>query len=325
MKLETTIMKKILSLILIFSLSFVNSQKKSGMHSQEKFESIFENMNWENKIIIGNGKISVAQDKYTKKLMTIIEAYNNKDAKTYAQFNSVDGRKDVENDLKNQFENNIETVLITPYRIEPTKVEGEDVTRVEVWSNKKISYYNGSKENYWTVDVYIFNSEDLIDGYYSHTFRPGGNEYGLNFGGKFIAEGNANNGRPFVFSNKGEVDFIEKFAEAYNSMNVEALSSLDRVSEVDINTPDNQQLKLNFNDKEFWKSFFKGKESINWNIWAIIPIKIANTDPASGATVYSTHTTIFEDGQEIKEERVQLFFFDVDGNLVRVNGYNKSL
>ncbi|GIR10627.1 MAG: hypothetical protein CM15mP22_0470 [Gammaproteobacteria bacterium] len=34
-------------------------------------------------------------------------------------------------------------------------------------------------------------------------------------------------------------------------------------------------------------------------------IKIANTDPASGATVYSTHTTIFEDGQEIKkEERV---------------------
>jgi len=318
-------MKKILSLILIFSLSCVNSQKKSGMQSQEKFESIFENMNWENKIIIGNGKISVAQDKYTKKLMTIIEAYNNKDAKTYAQFNSVDGRKDVENDLKNQFENNIETVLITPYRIEPTKVEGEDVTRVEVWSNKKISYYNGSKENYWTVDVYIFNSEDLIDGYYSHTFRPGGNEYGLNFGGKFIAEGNANNGRPFVFSNKGEVDFIEKFAEAYNSMNVEALSSLDRVSEVDINTPDNQQLKLNFNDKEFWKSFFKGKESINWNIWAIIPIKIANTDPASGATVYSTHTTIFEDGQEIKEERVQLFFFDVDGNLVRVNGYNKSL
>ena len=248
-------MKKILSLILIFSLSFVNSQKKSGMHSQEKFESIFENMNWENKIITGNGKISVAQDKYTKKIMTIIEAYNNKDAKTYAQFNSVDGRKDVENDLKNQFENNIETVLITPYRIEPTKVEGEDVTRVEVWSNKKISYYNGSKENYWTVDVYIFNSEDLIDGYYSHTFRPGGNEYGLNFGGKFIAEGNANNGRPFVFSNKGEVDFIEKFAEAYNSMNVEALSSLDRVSEVDINTPDNQQLKLNFNDKEFWKSF----------------------------------------------------------------------
>jgi SepF-like predicted cell division protein (DUF552 family) len=318
-------MKKILSLILIFSLSFVNSQKKSGMHSQEKFESIFENMNWENKIITGNGKISVAQDKYTKKLMTIIEAYNNKDAKTYAQFNSVDGRKDVENDLKNQFENNIETVLITPYRIEPTKVEGEDVTRVEVWSNKKISYYNGSKENYWTVDVYIFNSEDLIDGYYSHTFRPGGNEYGLNFGGKFIAEGNANNGSPFVFSNKGEVDFIEKFAEAYNSMDVEALSSLDRVSEVDINTPENEQLKLNFNDKEFWKSFFKGKESINWNIWAIIPIKIANTDPASGATVYSTHTTIFEDGQEIKEERVQLFFFDVDGNLVRVNGYNKSL
>ena len=68
-------MKKILSLILIFSLSFVNSQKKSGMHS-EKFESILKNMNWENKIITGNGKISVTQDKYTKKIMTIIEAYN---------------------------------------------------------------------------------------------------------------------------------------------------------------------------------------------------------------------------------------------------------
>ena len=257
--------------------------------------------------------------------MTIIEAYNNKDAKLYAQFNSVDGRADVENDLKNQFENIIETALITPYRIEPTRVEGEEVTRVEVWSNKKISYYNGSKENFWTVDIYIFNSEDLIDGYYSHASRPGNNQYGLNYGGKFISEGHTNNGRPFVFSNKGEVDFIEKFAEAYNSMDVEALSRLERVSEVDINTPDNQKLKLNFNDIEFWKSFFKGKESINWNIWAIIPVKIANTDPASGATVYSTHTTILEDGQEIKEERVQLFFFDIDGNLVRVNGYNKSL
>ena len=225
--------------------------------------------------------------------------------------NSVMGSKNPKESriaLKNQFENIIETALITPYRIEPTKVEGEDVTRVEVWSNKKISYYNGSKEDYWTVDIYIFNSEDLIDGYYSHTFRPGNNEYGLNYGGKFISEGNANNGRPFVFSNKGEVDFIEKFAEAYNNMDADALSRLERVSEVDINTPDNQKLKLNFNDIEFWKSFFKGKESINWNIWAIIPIKIANTDPASGATVYSTHTTTLEDGQEIKEERVQLFF-----------------
>ena len=43
------------------------------------------------------------------------------------------------------------------------------MTRVEV-VKQKISYYNGSKENYWTVDVYIFSSEDLIDGYYSHTF-----------------------------------------------------------------------------------------------------------------------------------------------------------
>ena len=318
-------MKQITLLLLIFSFGTINAQKKSGMHSQEKFESIFENMNWENKIITGNGKISVAQDRYTEKIMTIIEAYNNKDAKLYAQFNSVDGRADVENDLKNQFENIIETALITPYRIEPTKVEGEDVTRVEVWSNKKISYYNGSKEDYWTVDIYIFNTEDLIDGYYSHTFRPGNNEYGLNYGGKFISEGNANNGRPFVFSNKGEVDFIERFAEAYNNMDADALSRLERVSEVDINTPDNQKLKLNFNDIEFWKSFFKGKESIKWDIWAIIPVKIANTDPASGATVYSTHTTTLEDGQEIKEERVQLFFFDVDGNLVRVNGYNKSI
>ena len=134
-------MKIITTLILVFSLGIINAQKKSGMHSQEKFESVFENMNWENKTITGNGKISVAQDKYTEKVMTIIEAYNNKDAKLYAQFNSVDGRADVENDLKNQFENIIETALITPYRIEPTRVEGEEVTRVEVWSNKKISYY----------------------------------------------------------------------------------------------------------------------------------------------------------------------------------------
>ena len=41
--------------------------------------------------------------------------------------------------MKNQFENSIETVVITPYRIEPSVVENENVTRVEVWSNKRLS------------------------------------------------------------------------------------------------------------------------------------------------------------------------------------------
>ncbi|GIR10625.1 MAG: hypothetical protein CM15mP22_0450 [Gammaproteobacteria bacterium] len=58
------------------------------------------------------------------------------------------GRKDAENDFKNQFENNIETVLITPYRIEPTKVEGERCYKSRsVWSNKNKLLSNGSKEN----------------------------------------------------------------------------------------------------------------------------------------------------------------------------------
>ena len=61
MKLKTTIMKKILSLILIFSLSFVNFKKNLECIHKKSLKG-FENMNWENKIITGNGKISVAQD-----------------------------------------------------------------------------------------------------------------------------------------------------------------------------------------------------------------------------------------------------------------------
>ena len=106
-------------------------------------------------------------------------------------------------------------------------------------------------------------------------------------------------------------------------MNIDELVNMDRVSEVVINTPTAETITINFKDKEFWKGFYDSKESVNWNIWAIIPIKIANTDPASGATVYSTHTTKLNNGEEIKEERVQLFFFDVEGNLERVNGYSK--
>ena len=317
-------MKK--TLTILFLLLFVTntySQKKSGMHSQEKFESVFENLDWENKIITGNGKISVGKNKFTQKVLSMLEAFNNKDAKAYASFNVVQSREDVENDLKNQFENSIETVVITPYRIEPSVVENENVTRVEVWSNKKIKYYNGSKENIWAVDVYIFNEDELIDGYYSHDFRPYENEFGLSFGGKFISSQNKASGNPFVFSNRGEVEFIEKFAEAYNNMNIDELVNMDRVSEVVINTPTAETITINFKDKEFWKGFYDGKESVNWNIWAIIPIKIANTDPASGATVYSTHTTKLNNGEEIKEERVQLFFVDVEGNLERVNGYSK--
>ena len=42
------------------------------MHSQEKFESVFENPDWEQNYY-GNGKISVGKNKFTQKVLSMLK------------------------------------------------------------------------------------------------------------------------------------------------------------------------------------------------------------------------------------------------------------
>ena len=136
----------------------------------------------------------------------------------------------------------------------------------------------------------------------------GDNEIGLSTGGKFIGLNPENeySGRPFVFSNRGEVETMEKFLEAANNLDVEAASEF-------ISYP------LSYNGMELTKEDmiqeFASRESQSWKPWSMIPIKIYDTDPTSGLIVQSRAKIVRKDGSVMEFEASETYFFDLEEKL----------
>ena len=54
-------------------------------------------------------------------------------------------------------------------------------------------------------------------------------------------------------------------------------------------------------------------------------MKIQNTDPESGVTVFSREKRVSKDGTVWEKELVEWFFFYMDGKISRVTQYAKDL
>jgi len=54
-------------------------------------------------------------------------------------------------------------------------------------------------------------------------------------------------------------------------------------------------------------------------------VKIQNTDPESGVTVFSREKRVSKDGTVWEKELVEWFFFYMDGKISRVTQYAKDL
>ena len=143
-------------------------------------------------------------------------------------------------------------------------------------------------------------------------------EYGLAEGGKFVGRNpeNVNSGRPFVFSNRGEVEKLESFLEAANNMDADAALEF-------LTNP------FTFNGSEMThddlKKLMAGRKSQNWQAWSMIPIKIKDTDPQSGLIVWSTARVESNEGEVWEADLSKTYFFDLDGKISSVTQYSKPL
>tara|TARA_B100000767_G_scaffold157895_1_gene148354 strand:+ start:217 stop:363 length:147 start_codon:yes stop_codon:yes gene_type:complete len=45
-----------------------------------------------------------------------------------------------------------------------------------------------------------------------------------------------------------------------------------------------------------WESLFDTYIELSWEIYTIVPLKIQNTDPESGVTVFSIEKRVLDDG-----------------------------
>ena len=212
----------------------------------------------------------------------------------------------------------MKTVSNVPLAIMPIKVIGSSDEIVMLQSEETRVANNGSKEKLNLFELFQFNKEGKISNFQQYSSIPKSNEYGQTSGGKFFSK-DENNGRAFQFSNRGEVEMIEKFNKAYNAMDIPATMDFfaDKINITDF---DGNKIVL---EKKDMPAIFASYKSLDWKITAILPFKIAYTDPASAIMVSSTEKRVSKDGTVWDRSIIEYFYFNNAGKISSIDQYSR--
>ena len=302
-------MKRILIFLitLSLSLSMYNCNNSAGVN-------LIKGEDYEKSYSMGN-------DIMTSKLQKLSKAYSNKDSETLLKYYDEDflGENGVE-DTVNWLES-MDSISMNPYVIIPIKIQGEDETRVLAWSKEERHYKNGSYEKLDLMEYFSFNSDGKVDGFKQWKTIDSSN-FGKSYGGKFIGRNPENeyNGRPLVFSDRKEVDIIEKLVKDYNEMNIEEFVKPFSDQTV-LNTYDGKRLKMK---KSEMSSLFDDYKSVNWVPYSIVPLKIYDTDAASAVQVMSKETRVFKNGKVWEKELFEIFYLNLDGKITSMTQFARD-
>lgn len=295
-------MKKIILLGALITLTFSVSAQTAG------------------KMLYGSdaGKgFQFGSEKNSQTLLEFIKAYNAKDGEKELSFYTPEmQQKRAENTKKwNAY---MKTVSNVPLAIMPIKVAGSNDEIVMLQSEETRVANNGSKEKLHLFELFQFNKEGKISNFQQYSSIPKTNEYGQTSGGKFFSK-DENNGRAFQFSNRGELEMIEKFNKAYNAMDIPATMEFfaDKINVTDF---DGNKVVL---EKKDIPAIFANYKSLEWKIIAILPFKIAYTDPASAIMVSSTEKRVSKDGTVWDRSIVEYFYFNNAGKISGIDQYSR--
>ena len=187
-------------------------------------ESAGKNMPFNGEENENYGKAYVlASDDYMDKALALTDAYSNLDKELFSSL-VTEEMKPFADQMDDQ-----ESYSWKPWAMVPLRMVDDNGAFVVSWSYDTSVQKNGSKSATHYIDILRFNDEDegKLSGMWS-TMRPDveNSEYGIREGGKFLGLNPENeySGRPFVFSNRGEVETMEKFLEAANNLDVEGFS-----------------------------------------------------------------------------------------------------
>ena len=296
---------KILALLLIFQMSAQNV-KTSGQW-----------LTGENK-----GKSFVlASDEYMDLYLGTVAAYNAGDVeKELSYYEATFGAENRE--FTTNWHASTEKVTNTPEVILPVRLQGSDDALVLSWSTEDRLWNNGSTEKMSLMEVYSFNKDKKISDFSQWYRIDRNNEFGRRVGGKFYGETETEyTGRPLVFSNRGEVEVIEQLMQDYNNMNAEGFFGVFAEGAV-IEGFEGEVTPITL---EMLQGYFDTLASVSWKLYAIVPLKIYNTDPASGVTVFSREVRTSKDGSVWEKDLVENFYFNVSGKIDRVIQFSRDI
>ena len=269
----------------------------------------------------------LADDKYMDIIQKSTDAYNNRD---WNAMKSLYRDEFVENSAENMinyFENEVETLNMDIYSMLPVRIEGSDITRVLTWATEDRLFQNGQKERHNIFEIYYVDGEGKLGGWnqwYTANPNPNFTSHGLPQGGK-IYTNNEFDGRPLVFSNRGEVEIMEAVVEAYNNKDVEGFLEHFADEWQATDHEGNTETRTKADAKIRMQQWFDNSETIEWKPWSIYALKIKDTDPGSGITVRSTEKRVGKDGSVWEKRLVEWFYFDPNGKITRFSQFAQDI
>jgi hypothetical protein len=264
----------------------------------------------------GNAYV-LADDKYMDIVQQSTDAYNNRD----------DFVENSAENMTNYFDNDVESLDMNITAMLPVKIKGSDITRVLTWAVEDRQFQNGQKESHNIFEIYYIDEEDKLGGWnqwYRINSDPEVTSHGLPEGGK-IYTNNEFDGRPLVFSNRGEVEIMEAVVEAYNNKDVDGFLKHFADEWQATDHEGNTETRTQADAKEKMQKWFDESETIEWKPWSIYALKIKDTDPGSGITVRSTEKRVGKDGSVWEKRLVEWFYFDLDGKITSFSQFAQDV
>ena len=261
----------------------------------------------------------LGSEKSSQVILDAVKAYNANDSEKELSYYSEEMQKKT-GDFNKKWHAYAKKLNDVPYAILPIKVAGSTDEIVMLQSTEDREAIDGSKQTMKLFELFKVNKEGKIVDFNQYSSIPSTNEFGKTSGGRFYSKGETN-GRAFQFSNRGEVEVIEKFNKAYNAMDIATVSSFfaDKINITDF---DGNKIVL---DKKDLHLLMDPYTSLDWKIWGILPFKIANTDPVSGIMVSATEKRVLKDGTVWNKSLVEYFQFDLNGKISGVNQFSQGI
>lgn len=261
---------------------------------------------------------SLGSDKAMNLILESIKAYNTNDAEKELSFYTDDMIKN-NGEYIREWHKSMKTLNQQPFGMVPLRLKGSEDDIVFSWSQEDREWKDGSKQMEYLFEIYTVNKDGKISRFNQFKNQPKTNEFGLADGGKiYLKDGKTST---FTFSNRGEIEAIEKMNTAFNKMDAAAVASFFADS---ITWKHSNGFVEKVSAKKLWADHFNDQKSVNWKIESILPHKITDTDPVSGILVSGTHDQIAKNGVRLQKTQVLGFTYGLDGKITAVDNFVKD-
>ena len=262
---------------------------------------------------------TLGTDKSLNIVLDGLKAYNSLNLKSYLSY----GSKEFYNEKGIAFQKNwfdsLSKVEEKPMLAFPLRIEGSKEDLVFMIAEENREFKNGSKQKLYVFEINKLNQEGKITDFKQFQYIPESNEFGKTTGGRvYVANGDTTT---FTFTNRGEVELVEKFKAAYNKMDGKACTEFFADS-INISNEKGESMRVS---KNTWLNYFDNIQSINWKVGSILPFKMTDTDPASGITVRSRTKAVLKDGTVKETSEVVQFSYSLEGKINGISIWSKPI